>query len=83
MQVAEKDLHVFPEECSSESCSGTDACDDPTCHLCKRCLNTEEIEYLRMAFLEHCNKHQARRIWPKTLSRYVHWVHSWVAFDTW
>ena len=69
MQVASKDLRVFPEECLSERCSSTSACEDNHCHLCKHCVSTEEAEYLRMAFMEHVNRHQVKRIFPSPMSR--------------
>lgn len=52
MQVADNDLHVFSDECASQECSKSSACDqEPKCQLCKQCLGTEEIEFLRPAFL--------------------------------
>ena len=42
---------------------------DPGCWLCKKCLATEEMTYLRMAFLEHANRHQARRVYPRQTSQ--------------
>lgn len=69
MQVAEKDLHVFPDECISERCSRPNACEDSQCHLCRHCLSTEEIGYLTPAFLEHTNRHMCRRIFPRPVLR--------------
>ena len=69
MQLAEKDLRVFPEECASESCAASaSACDKRECQLCKQCLASEEIEYPKMAALEHLNRHQCARIFPEPMT---------------
>ena len=65
MQLAEKDLYTFPEECASSTCAASaSACDKRECQLCKQCLGSEEVEYLRQAGLEHLNRHQCARIFP-------------------
>eukprot|EP00096_Caligus_rogercresseyi_P003836 TRINITY_DN1756_c0_g1_i1.p1 TRINITY_DN1756_c0_g1~~TRINITY_DN1756_c0_g1_i1.p1 ORF type:complete len:523 (+),score=115.63 TRINITY_DN1756_c0_g1_i1:109-1677(+) len=64
MQVANKDLYVFSDECSSQACSSGDACEDVVCRLCKRCLDDDELEFLRFAQLEHSNSHNVKRIFP-------------------
>ena len=69
MQIAEKDLHVFPDECISERCSRTTACEDNHCHLCRHCLSSEELGYLTPAFLEHTNRHMCRRVFPRPVLR--------------
>ena len=69
MQVADKDLHTFADLCVSEACSSASACEERSCHLCKHCLTQTEIGYLRPAFLEHANRHSARRIFPEPVTR--------------
>lgn len=69
MQMADQDLHVFPDECLSEKCSKVTACEDKSCHLCKHCLSSEDLDFLRPAFLEHTNRHLCRRIFPIPESR--------------
>ena len=51
MQVADKDLFVFADDCVSQRCSKSDACDDSKCRLCKHCLADEDIDVLRSAYL--------------------------------
>ncbi|XP_040571969.1 probable tubulin polyglutamylase ttll-15 [Lepeophtheirus salmonis] len=68
MQVANKDLYVFSDECSSQACSTGDACEDVACRLCKRCLDDDELEFIRAAYLEHHNCHNCKRIFPSPFS---------------
>ena len=51
MQVSDKDLFVFADECVSQRCSKSDACDDAKCRLCKHCLADDELDFLRTAYL--------------------------------
>ncbi len=67
--MADKDLRVFPEECLSQRCSGVSSCSERGCELCRHCVSSEEAESLRAAFLEHANRHQARRILPRPVTR--------------
>ena len=69
MQVSDKDLVINSDQCASEACSKPDSCSSEQCWLCKTCLSSEDLVYLRMAFLEHCNRHQTRRLYPKQISR--------------
>ena len=59
---------VSSAKCSSEECSKPGSCSNSWCWLCYKCLTTEELTYLRMAFLEHTNRHQTRRVYPKQFS---------------
>ena len=70
LQVCERDLHVFPDECASKKCSLSSACEQELeCRLCKQCLSSDDLENLRLAFLEHSNRHLARRILPEPMTR--------------
>ena len=67
--MTERDLHVFPDECSSQKCSLSSACETVLeCRLCRQCLSSEDVEYLKAAFLEHTNRHLARRIYPPPMT---------------
>ena len=68
--MCERDLHVFPDECASKKCSLSSACEQELeCRLCKQCLSSDDLENLRLAFLEHSNRHLARRILPEPMTR--------------
>nr|CAD7456827.1 unnamed protein product [Timema tahoe] len=61
MQVAEKNLVVFPEECSKRRC---ELCLADECQLCLPCLTLETLDQLRRAYLEHVNKLDCKRVVP-------------------
>lgn len=64
MQVSEKDLFVSSDDCVSQRCSKSGACDDPLCRICKDCLSEENLADFTAAYLEHINKHICKRIYP-------------------
>ena len=68
MQVSDKDIRVFSEICASQKCSELKSCDFEECALCKNCLSTDEVIFLKEAFLEHVNKHSSMRVYPKITS---------------
>ena len=68
MQVSDKDIAVFSEICASQKCSEKKSCDFQECALCKKCLSTDEVIFLKEAFLEHVNKHSSMRVYPKITS---------------
>ena len=67
MQVSDKDISVSPDQCSSKQCSEAQACDQWACRLCQQCLSSEEVEFLKMAYLEHANRHACKRLYPRPL----------------
>ncbi|CAB4068124.1 TTLL15 [Lepeophtheirus salmonis] len=48
------------EELENAACSTGDACEDVACRLCKRCLDDDELEFIRAAYLEHHNCHNCK-----------------------
>ena len=68
MQVSDKDIAVFSEICASPKCSELKSCDSKECALCKNCLSSDEVIFLKEAFLEHVNKHSSIRVYPKITS---------------
>nr|CAD7569829.1 unnamed protein product [Timema californicum] len=65
MQVAEKNLVVFPEECSKRRC---ELCLADECQLCLPCLTMETLDQLRRAYLEHVNKLDCKRVVPPPMT---------------
>nr|CAD7444236.1 unnamed protein product [Timema bartmani] len=65
MQVAEKNLVVFPEECSKRRC---ELCLADECQLCLPCLTLETLDQLRRAYLEHINKLDCKRVVPPPMT---------------
>ncbi len=51
LQVSDKDLFVFADDCVSQRCSKSDACDDFKCRICKHCLADDELDFIRRAYL--------------------------------
>lgn len=62
MLTADKNLAVFPEECSSEMCANS--CVSPVCQVCKTCLNSNARKYLIQAYREYINRQDCKRIFP-------------------
>jgi len=67
MQVSDKDISVFVDDCASEKCSQPEACDQIKCKLCQHCLSSDHDEFLKMAFLEHVNRHVTKRLYPRSI----------------
>ena len=69
MQVSDKDLAVFAEECASTQCAQPSSCDKVICRLCSHCVTSDERTFLRMAYLEHVNRHITKRVYPESILR--------------
>ena len=69
MQVSDKDLAVYADECSSAQCSHPNSCDKVLCRLCSQCITSEDKQFLRMAYLEHVNRHSSKRIYPEPVMK--------------
>ena len=67
MQVSDKDISVFVDDCASEKCSQPEACDQIKCKLCQHCLSSDHDEFLKMAYLEHVNRHVTKRLYPRSI----------------
>ena len=65
MQVSDKDISVFIDDCSSQKCSQVESCDLSQCRLCQHCLSAEQSAMLKSAYLEHLNRHATKRIYPR------------------
>lgn len=62
METAEKNIAVYPEECSSNECKTS--CQSTICQLCKNCLIFDIRLDLLRAHNEHLNKADCIRIFP-------------------
>lgn len=62
MITADKNLMVFPAECSSDLCKTS--CMSPMCQVCRPCLTAETKAYLTQAYREHMNQQDCKRIFP-------------------
>ena len=51
MQVSDKDISVFVDECASEKCSQAEACDKVQCKLCQHCLSSDHDEFFYRTLL--------------------------------
>ena len=80
MQVADKDLFVFADDCVSQRCSKSDACDDSKCRLCKHCLADEDVDVLRSAYLVISHNQNTRQVFFifALLLEYILVVRRWV-----
>ena len=68
MQVSDKDIAVSPIMCSSTQCSNKYACKKVQCQLCKQCISSRELTFLRSAYLEHFNRQSCKRLLPEPLN---------------
>ena len=71
MQVSDKDISVFVDECASEKCSQAESCDQVQCKLCHQCLSSDHDEFLKLAYLEHMNRHITKRLYPRPVGSKV------------
>ncbi|KAF5308155.1 hypothetical protein FQR65_LT06335 [Abscondita terminalis] len=65
MQVADKNIVVFPNECNSSMCRN--GCMAPLCQLCRPCILDESKHTLQEAYREHINKGSCKRIYPPSM----------------
>ncbi|KAF2901433.1 hypothetical protein ILUMI_04757 [Ignelater luminosus] len=65
MQVADKNIVVFPTECNSSMCRTS--CVSPLCQLCRHCLSVETKMTLKQAYIEHVNKGTCKRVFPPSV----------------
>ncbi|KRT81500.1 hypothetical protein AMK59_5558, partial [Oryctes borbonicus] len=66
MESSDKNIVVYPEECSSNLCRSS--CLPDNCHFCKNCLTDEnKLDFLR-AHNEHLNRGDCKRIFPPPIN---------------
>nr|XP_045604869.1 probable tubulin polyglutamylase ttll-15 [Procambarus clarkii] len=68
MQVAAKDVVVFPDHCATNCQGGTSACNRVECQLCLPCLSKEQLADLSRAYLEHQQRGACRRVVPQPIN---------------
>ncbi|KAK8735160.1 hypothetical protein OTU49_005532 [Cherax quadricarinatus] len=68
MQVAPKDIMVFPDHCMTNCQDSTSACSKVECQLCFPCLSKEQLADLSRAYLEHQQRGACRRIVPEPIN---------------
>ena len=69
MYLLEKDLAVFPEQCSDPKClNSTDieACDTDECDLCNRCIPMDIRANIKDAYIEEYSRWHNKRLIPST-----------------
>ncbi|XP_054716877.1 probable tubulin polyglutamylase ttll-15 [Uloborus diversus] len=66
VEVSEKDIQVFIEQCASEICQTS--CKNLKCKVCSQCLNKEWKDIIKTAYLEHMNRGKYRRAIPAAIS---------------
>ncbi|XP_042205513.1 probable tubulin polyglutamylase ttll-15 [Homarus americanus] len=67
MQVAHKDLVVFPDHCATNCRNGGNDCNKVECQLCLPCLSKEQLAYFSRAYLEHQQRGACRRVVPQPI----------------
>lgn len=65
MISTDKNIAVFADECADPKCA--ESCESPECELCRPCLSTQDISDLHMAYREHVNRGDTKRIFPKPI----------------
>lgn len=61
MEVPEKNLMVYGDECSNDACN---ECGGLECALCRHCLTDHSVRILKESYLEHVNRVDCKRIFP-------------------
>lgn len=67
MLSTEKNIMVNGDVCGSPPCS--ESCAPEECQLCKSCLNYADIESLHIAYREHVNRGDMKRIFPQRIEK--------------
>lgn len=62
MLSTHKNIMVNGVQCSNSPCN--ESCAPVECQLCSLCLQESEIDDLHMAYREHMNKGDTKRIFP-------------------
>ncbi|GJQ66397.1 hypothetical protein Trydic_g4417 [Trypoxylus dichotomus] len=66
MESADKNIAVYPDQCSTNLCRKS--CHSEDCQLCKNCLTAENrLDFLR-AYNEHLNRGDCKRIFPPPIN---------------
>ncbi|CAB3981470.1 tubulin polyglutamylase TTLL6-like isoform X1 [Paramuricea clavata] len=66
MRVSDDDIQVNAV-CASEKC--LKSCYSEECELCNSCLEKDEREFLKMAYLEHLHRRTYRRVYPPPMTQ--------------
>ncbi|XP_078676386.1 putative tubulin polyglutamylase ttll-15 [Branchiostoma floridae x Branchiostoma belcheri] len=69
MMVNDRDIQVYPDICTSNTCRGTPSCANMYCKLCEHCLTPDWREHLKAAFLEHVSRRNFRRVCPVPMTQ--------------
>lgn len=62
MISSDKNIAVLAEHCASKECA--ESCELPECELCRPCLSAQDISDLHVAYREHINRGDTKRIFP-------------------
>lgn len=57
-----KNIVVDADICAKPPC--TYSCESVECQLCRPCLSSDDLEDLKMAYREHMNRGDTKRIFP-------------------
>ncbi|XP_076462884.1 putative tubulin polyglutamylase ttll-15 [Babylonia areolata] len=66
MRVAATDIRVYPDMCSTSTC--TESCVPAECKLCRKCVTRALEKVLKLAYLEHHRRGAARRVFPPAIN---------------
>ncbi|KAI8514932.1 Tubulin-tyrosine ligase [Branchiostoma belcheri] len=69
MMVNDRDIQIYPDICTSNTCRGTPSCANMYCKLCEHCLTPDWREHLKAAFLEHVGRRNFRRVCPVPMTQ--------------
>lgn len=64
---SDKNIAVFADDCTSDECSIS--CESLKCQLCRPCLSHKDITNLHIAYREHINRGDTKRIFPKPIDK--------------
>ncbi|XP_078593588.1 putative tubulin polyglutamylase ttll-15 isoform X2 [Branchiostoma floridae x Branchiostoma japonicum] len=69
MVVSDRDIQVYPDLCTSDTCRATTSCVNMYCKLCEHCLTPEWRDHLKSAFMEHVGRRNFRRVCPVPMTQ--------------
>lgn len=62
MLSTDKNIVVHADRCMQPECA--ESCESDECKLCRPCLSSDDIMSLHLAYREHVNRGDTKRIFP-------------------
>ncbi|XP_072046714.1 probable tubulin polyglutamylase ttll-15 [Amphiura filiformis] len=63
--IRDSDLNIHIPICVSSKCNG---CNEKDCSICTHCMSNEAIYMIKLAYAEHINRQNMRRVYPEEMT---------------